>query len=84
MLGLNLRQLSSHLQELKLTGVILDREFLCPLDGNGKPALPLVEWPYLEVLVYHEMPNFLPSGEQAMHLSIVLFKPNVTPFPRLY
>jgi hypothetical protein len=61
MLGLNLRQLSSHLQELKLTGVILDREFLCPLDGDGKPALPLIEWPHLKVLVYHEMPNFLPS-----------------------
>jgi hypothetical protein len=62
-LGLNLRELSSHLQELKLIGVISDREFLCPLDRDGKPALPFIEWLHLKVLVYHEMPNFLPSGE---------------------
>ncbi|KAL3440874.1 hypothetical protein BJX65DRAFT_314342 [Aspergillus insuetus] len=63
MLALNLRQLSSHLQELKLTGVILDREFLCPLDDHGKPAMPLLEWPYLKVFVYEECPNFLASGQ---------------------
>lgn len=60
--ALNLRHISSHLQELKLSSVNLPRDFLCPLDEYGKPAMPPIKWPYLKLLIYRGS-DFLPSGK---------------------
>ncbi|KAJ5427214.1 hypothetical protein N7465_002284 [Penicillium sp. CMV-2018d] len=65
----NLRDLSIHLQQLKLVNTTIAYDFLCPLDEKGQPQPGSLQlnWPYLEVLELEGIPPWLPSGEPTYH-----------------
>lgn len=61
---INLRALSTVLQELKLYNTSLSSDFLWPLDKAGRP-LPnsgTLQWPNLTIIELNDVPPFLPSG----------------------
>lgn len=64
----NLRDLSIHLQQLKLVNTTIAYDFLFPLDGEGqpKPGSLQLNWPYLEVLELEGIPPYLPSGKKSV------------------
>lgn len=55
-MSLNLRDLSVHLQELKLKNTAIPFDFMCPLDGEGKPYTGPI-WRFWRLSVCH--PGFL-------------------------
>ncbi|KAF7616231.1 hypothetical protein AFLA_009729 [Aspergillus flavus NRRL3357] len=62
---INLRALSTVLQELKLYNTSLSSDFLWPLDKAGRP-LPnsgTLQWPNLTIIELNDVPPFLPSGK---------------------
>ncbi|KNG81400.1 hypothetical protein ANOM_010509 [Aspergillus nomiae NRRL 13137] len=63
--SINLQNLSTVLQELRLDNTSLSPDFLWPLDESGRP-LPsdgTLEWPNLRILELNDFPPFLPSGK---------------------
>ncbi|KAJ5170342.1 uncharacterized protein N7500_003125 [Penicillium coprophilum] len=62
---INLRDLSTHLRELKLNRTTLPFDFLCPLDGTARPILGSLHWPCLEIMELMDVPPWLPSGKWA-------------------
>lgn len=64
----NLRDLSIHLQQLKLVNTSIAYDFLCPLDEKGRPEPGSLQlnWPYLEVLELEGIPPWLPSGKKSV------------------
>ncbi|KAJ5827209.1 hypothetical protein N7447_003972, partial [Penicillium robsamsonii] len=63
----NLRDLSVHLQQLRLVNTAIAYDFLFPLDGKGQPETGSLHlnWPYLETLELEFVPPWLPSEDQA-------------------
>jgi hypothetical protein len=63
--SLNLRDLSVHLRELKLTNTAILYDLLCPLDEDGQPKLGSLHlsWPNLETLEVESILPWLPSGK---------------------
>lgn len=64
----NLRDLSIHLQQLKLVYTTIAYDLLCPLDEKGqpKPGYLHLKWPYLETLELESIPPWLPSGKKSV------------------
>lgn len=64
----NLRDLSIHLQQLKLVYTTIAYDLLCPLDEKGqpKPGYLHLNWPYLETLELESIPPWLPSGKKSV------------------
>ncbi|KAE8365088.1 hypothetical protein BDV27DRAFT_157283 [Aspergillus caelatus] len=62
---INLRDLSTVLQELKLYNTSLSSDFLWPLDESGRPLqnTGALQWPDLMILELNYVPPFLPSGK---------------------
>ncbi|KAJ5459479.1 hypothetical protein N7530_011423 [Penicillium desertorum] len=63
-MGTNLRNVSTHLRELKLHRTTLSFDFLCPLDGEGEPIIGSLHWPHLKTLEIEDVPPWLPSGKE--------------------
>ncbi|KAJ6101037.1 hypothetical protein N7499_000667, partial [Penicillium canescens] len=42
-------------------------DFMCPLDGEGKPELGSLHWPHLKILEVEYVRPWLPSGEPTYH-----------------
>jgi hypothetical protein len=69
----NLRDISVHLQELKLVNTTIAYDFMCPLDEEGQPELGSLHlnWPYLEILELESIPPWLPSGMKSVSPRII-------------
>ncbi|KAJ6048450.1 uncharacterized protein N7446_011133 [Penicillium canescens] len=66
-MSINLRDLSVNLRELKFKNSALAYDFMCPLDGEGKPELGSLHWPHLKILEVEYVRPWLPSGEPTYH-----------------
>jgi hypothetical protein len=66
--SLNLRDISVHLRELKLTNTVVSYGLLCPLEKDGQPKLGTLHlsWPNLETLEVESVPPWLPSGKTSV------------------
>lgn len=52
----NLRNVGTHLRELKLHRTTLSFDFMCPLDGEAELIIGSLHWPYLKTLEIEDVP----------------------------
>ncbi|GFF79356.1 hypothetical protein IFM47457_04891, partial [Aspergillus lentulus] len=67
--ALDVRSLSLHLRELKISHVAVTSDFFWPLDSQGRAAgcEASLHWPYLKTIEFDEVPDYLSSGEWLFH-----------------
>lgn len=63
--ALDVRSLSLHLRELKISHVAVTSDIFWPLDSQGRAAgcEASLHWPYLETIEFDEVPDYLSSGK---------------------
>lgn len=57
-----IRNSSASLRDLKLENTALMLDFLCPLNKEGQPTLPVVYWPHLETISLHNVTCWTDEG----------------------